>query len=567
MRRIGWQLVIAVGGLLLVLGLLLGQTPDPEATLVQPVQGGAYAEGLVGSSVRLNPLLDRNNQVDRDIDRLLYGALIRFDSYGDPVLELAESFAVSADATLYNFTIHQDARWHDGEPVTADDVVFTFSKFKEVSFPAPEDLKQLWNEIEIVKLDDKNVQFQLPDRFAPFMDFMATGLLPDHLLRGVSGEELIDHPFNLEPVGSGPFKFERFLLDEVGDAQGVSLTAFEDYPGGRPFLERVEFRFYPDGPSALQAYEDGEIDGLGRVSDEILDAVLSAPDLNLYSARSPQTALVFLNTRHPEKTYLGENQFRQALLMATNRERMVGELLGGQGMVAASPILPGNWAHAANLEPLPFDIATAEEQLAALGWELPAGASPGTAEYVRTDGERSLSLQLAHLDQPAFTAVADMLKASWEGIGVEVELVALPATAILSDLLEPREFEAVLTELDASMHADPDPYSFWHDSQGEAGQNYSGFDDRNSSIWLEQARITPDKDRRLKLYRDFQFRFRDQAPALMLYHPIFSYAISSDVQGASLGPIYDPSDRFANITEWYLLVRRGFTTDQETSQS
>lgn len=564
MRRIIWQLVIALGGLLLVLGLLLGQTPDPEATFVQPVRGGSYSEGVVGRSIRLNPLLDRGNQVDRDIDRLLYGALVRFNSFGDPVPELAESFAISADATLYNFTIREEAMWQDGEPVTADDVIYTFSKFSEEGFPAPEDLKQLWTEVQVVKLDDKNVQFQLPERFAPFMDYMAVGLLPEHLLRGVDAEALIDHPFNLEPIGSGPFRFEGFQRDDSGEVTGISLTAFEDYALGQPFLERVEFRFFSDAEAAFQAFEDGEVDGIGQVSKEILDSVLAQPDLNLHSVRSPSTEIVFLNTQHPDKDYLGEKDFRQALLMAVDRERMIGELLGGQGLVASGPILPGNWAYAANLEPLPYDVLAAEELLAGQGWEIPAGIARGSPEYVRTDGERKLTIQLAHPDDRLSTAVAEMLQSSWQRVGIGVELVSLPAPNILSDMLIPREFEAVLTELDASQVADPDPYSFWHDSQAESGQNYSGFEDRNISLWLEQARVTPNKERRQENYRDFQFRFRDQAPALLLYHPVFNYAISSDVQGASVGPIYDPSDRFANIKDWFLLVRRGFSSAEGT---
>ncbi len=564
MRRIIWQLVIALGGLLLVFGLLLGQTPDPEATFVQPVHGGSYAEGVIGRSIRLNPLLDRGNQVDRDIDRLLYGALVRFNSFGDPVRELAESFAISADATLYNFTIHEDAIWHDGEPVTADDVIYTYSKFGEEDFSAPEDLKNLWAEVQIVKLDDKNVQFQLPEPFAPFMDYMTVGLLPDHLLRGVDGAALIDHPFNREPIGSGPFRFEGFQQDESGNVTGVSLTAFEDYILGQPFLERVEFRFFDDAGAALQAFNDGEVDGIGQVSEDILELVLARPDLNLHSVRSPSTSIVFLNTRHPEKTYLGEKDFRQALMMSVDRERMIGELLDGQGVVAAGPILPGNWASAPNLEPLPFDVAAAEELLAGQGWEVPTGILRGSAEYIRGNGEDQLSLELAYVDDPQYARVAQMLQSSWQNVGIAVELVPVPASAILSDVLVPREFDAVLTELDASLVADPDPYSFWHDSQAETGQNYSGFEDRNISIWIEQARVTANKERRQDLYRDFQFRFRDQAPALFLYHPIYSYAISTDVQGASIGPVFDPSDRFANIGEWFLLVRRGFSSAEES---
>jgi peptide/nickel transport system substrate-binding protein len=564
MRRIIWQLVIALGGLLLVLGLLLGQTPDPEATFVQPVHGGSYAEGLIGSYSRLNPLLDRGNQVDRDINRLLYGALIRFNSFGDPVPQLAEGFAVSADATLYNFTIRDDAVWHDGEPVTADDVIYTYSKFAEEGYSAPEDLKQLWAEVQIVKLDDKNIQFQLPERFAPFMDYMTVGLLPDHLLRGVDGESLIDHPFNLEPVGSGPFRFEGFQRDESGEVIGVSLTAFEEYVLGSPFLERVEFQFFDNSGEALQAFQEGEVDGIGQVSEEILDLALSQPELNLHSVRSPSTAVVFLNTQHPDKAYLGEKDFRRALMMAVDRERMIGELLDGQGIEASGPILPGHWAAVPNLEPLPFDIASAEELLAGQGWEVPSGIPAGSPEYIRTNGENQLTLQLAHIDDPLYAGVAQMLQSSWQRVGIDVELVPFPAPTILSDMLIPREFDAVLTELDASQAADPDPYSFRHDSQAETGQNYSGFEDRNISIWLEQARVTANKERRQELYRDFQFRFRDQAPALMLYHPVFTYAISSDVQGATIGPVFDPSDRFANIGDWFLLVRRGFSSAEES---
>ncbi len=464
---------------------------------------------------------------------------------------------MSADATLYNFTIRDDAYWHDGEPVTADDVIFTFSKFKEPGYPGPQDLMDLWNEIEIVKLDEKNVQFQLPDRFAPFMDYLAVGLLPDHLLRGVSAAEMVDHPFNAEPVGSGPFRFESFLTDEQGRLAGVSLTAFEDYPGGRPFLERIEFRFFDRPVDALQAYLDGEVEGIGRVPEEILDQVLALPGLDVYSSRSPQTALVFINTRDSEKPVLGERDFRQALLLSLNRDWIVGRLLDGQGTVAASPILPGNWAYATNLDPLPYDPIEAADKLDGLGWELPGGVEPGSADYVRSNGDEQLSLQLTYPSDSGFEALAQALSESWTAIGIRVELNPVTSGELLDDYLGPRTFEAALTMLDASDSPDPDPYSFWHDSQVENGQNYTGFQDRNISIWLEQARITPDQQRRQELYRDFQFRFRDQAPALLLYHPVFSYAISSEVRGAGLGNIYDPSDRFANITDWYLLVRRG----------
>ncbi|HET7012163.1 MAG TPA: ABC transporter substrate-binding protein, partial [Anaerolineales bacterium] len=195
MRTLRWQILIAVGGLVLILGLLLGQSPGGQPSAAQPAQGGAYVEALVGRIVRLNPLLDFANQTDRDIDRLLYRGLVQFDSQGLAKPDLAETWTVSADATLYTFTLREDAVWHDGVAVSSDDVIFTFSELQDPDYPGPPDLHELWQAINIIRLDERTVQFQLPEPFAPFLDYAALGLLPDHLLRGAQVENLIDHPF------------------------------------------------------------------------------------------------------------------------------------------------------------------------------------------------------------------------------------------------------------------------------------------------------------------------------------------------------------------------------------
>jgi peptide/nickel transport system substrate-binding protein len=555
MRNLRWQLLIAIGGFILVLGLLIGQTTDPTTFSPQPVSGGVHVEALIGLPSRLNPILDMFNQVDRDVDRLIYSGLVEFDARGLPQPELAERWAVSADATLYTFTLRDDAYWHDGEPVISDDVVFTFSKLKDPEYPGPSDLHEFWSDINIIRLDDKSVQFQLPEPFAPFLDYLSIGLLPDHLLRGVSAEDLVDHPFNLEPIGSGPFRFEKFLLDGE-EIQGVSLTAFDDFYGTQPFLDRVEFRYLEEGQAALEAYQQGEVQSIGRVDPAILPEVLASPTLNVHTARLPQLTLIFLNTQHNAKDYLGSKTFRQALMLAINRQWMINTVLQGQGLPAVGPIMPGTWAHSESLRSYPFDRERAGDLLDTLGWELPLGASRGTAEYIRSQEEETLNLRLTYTDDPQSEAVAQVVKTSWEAVGVAVDLEPVTARELLEERLQPRDFDVALTEIDLSRSPDPDPYPFWHDSQTETGQNYSAFDDRNISIWLEQARINPDFGRRAELYRNFQHRFQDQMPALLLFFRVYTYAIDSQVQGVTVGPLMDPSDRFANIEEWHLITRR-----------
>jgi peptide/nickel transport system substrate-binding protein len=555
MRRIRWQLLIAFGGLLLLFGYLRGQSPIEESITPEPIAGGIYREALIGMVSRLNPLLDSNNQVDTDINNLLYRGLVQFDSRGIPQPDLAESWAVSADATLYTFTLQSDATWHDGEPVLSDDVIYTYSKFQESGYPGPSDLHTVWKEIKFVRLDDRTVQFQLPEPFAPFLDFVSVGLLPDHLLRGVSTEDLIDHPFNIQPVGTGPYKFDRYLQDE-GNISGVRLIAFDDFFDGRPFLDEVEFLFYPDEGRALQAYLNEEVMGIGQVGTGILERILDSPDLNLHSSSLPTISMVYLNHSSAEKTFLQEKKFRQALLMATNRQWIIDDVLDGQAIIAPGPILGGTWAYLDSLRIEGFNSSQAEELLDELGWEVPAGAIKGTPEYIRSKEDSPLSFDLVHSTDPIQTAVAETIQESWGLIGIQINLIPTDGYTILEQYLEPRNFEAVLININLGRYPDPDPYPFWHDSQAEAGQNYGGFADRNIGIWLEKARTTPDLLLRAELYRNFQFRFQDQVPALLLYSPVYSYAIDSQVQGVRIGSIHDPSDRFDNVIEWHIRFRR-----------
>src|SRR3990172_5621767 len=180
-RPFRWQILIALGGFVLLVALVISEGRKGAIGEAVPVEGGAYTEALVGEISRLNPLLDDANQVDRDIDRLLYRGLVAFDGRGLPQPDLAEGWSVSADGTLYTVTLRDDAVWHDGEPVSSDDVIYTFSQFQDPDSPAPGDLVEMWQSINIIRLEDRTVQFQLPEPFAPFLDYLAEGLLPDHL--------------------------------------------------------------------------------------------------------------------------------------------------------------------------------------------------------------------------------------------------------------------------------------------------------------------------------------------------------------------------------------------------
>lgn len=554
MRHLRWQLLIIAIALGVIALLLFTQQQqqtnrtEEKAPVNVPRRGGVYTEALIGSFGRLNPLLDYYNQTDYDIDRLIFSSLVRFNDRGLPVGELAVDWGISQDGKSYSFAIHPQAVWHDGQPVTAEDVVFTVSLLQDPKNPLPVDLKAFWRQIQVVALDEKVVQFRLPEAFAPFLDYLTFGVLPRHLLEGLTMEQIIDAPFNLQPVGSGPFRFESLQV-EGERVTAVTLRAFPDYYGQKPYLDQVVFRYYADAAAALFAFRQGQVTGISQLPSDVLSEALKEPELQIYTGRLPRTALVYLNLKDPNLPFFQDASLRKALLMAINRQYLIDHLLGGQAVLAAGPIFVENWAYYGNVPQVTFDRQAALALVRKAGYVIP----PEGGNVRFKDGVR-FSFELVYPEDEVYAAIARRLQEDWAAIGVEAVLKPVPTEELLKDYLEPRRFQAALVEINLGRLPDPDPYPFWHQSQILNGQNYGGWDDRQVSEYLEQARVLPDLQDRLRRYRNFQVRFANDLPALLLFHPVYSFGVQRGVFGVSLGPVYDPSDRFSTILNWYLNI-------------
>lgn len=549
MIKLRWQLLLVALALAAIAILLLAQQPLLSAFTTEPAQGGVYIEALVGSIGRLNPLLDSANPADQDINRLIFSGLVHFDDRGNPQPELAETWGISLDGQQYNFTLREGLRWHDGEPLTAADIVFTVELLRNAALPIPEDVQSLWQSVEAIAFDETHLQFRLPQAFSPFMDYLSFGVLPQHLLGELEPGALINVPFNLEPVGSGPYRFED-LLTKGEQVTGVVLNAWDGYYAGRPFIDQMVFHFYPTAEAAHEAFQQGEVLGLSFVDSVTLPAVLSDPTLNVYSARLPRLSIVLLNLSNPSTPFFLDLQVRQAFLQGINRQWIIDQYLGGQGFIADGPILPGTWAFNENLPSVAFDVDKATAALKQAGYTIPAEGG-----QVRSKDGVALEFELVHPNTPLHTAVAESIRDNLSQLGVQVTLVAVPYSELLSDYLEPRAYEAALVDLNLAHSPDPDPYPFWHQAEITNGQNYSNWDDRRASEYLEQARVSISQNQRARLYRNFQTHFARELPALPLYFPIYSYAISAQVRGVAIGPIFQSSDRFATINEWFLVAR------------
>jgi peptide/nickel transport system substrate-binding protein len=236
-------------------------------------------------------------------------------------------------------------------------------------------------------------------------------------------------------------------------------------------------------------------------------------------------------------------------MLGLNRRWIMDRAMGGQAILANSPIFPENWAFYDSIETLPFDSEQALRLLKEAGYTIPAEGGG-----VRSKDGVPLSFELLYPDTPAYAEIAERMRTDWAALGVEVKPVPASPEDILENHLEPRDYQAALVELNLGRYPDPDPYPFWHQAEILDGQNYSGWDDRQASEFLEQARVIDDLPERTRLYRNFQVRFSQELPALLLFYPVYSYGVKDTVQGATMGPLFDPSDRFMTFPSWYLLT-------------
>lgn len=529
----------------------LGIVAARLTTVVIPDTGGTYVEGVAGAASAINPILCQYNQADQDLVSLVFNGLTTTDARGIIIPDLAERWEISSDGLRYTFHLQPGVRWHDGAPFTSTDVQFTIQAMQDPNYQGPPELSNLWRPIKVETPDPLTVIFTLPEPFSPFLEYTTQRLLPSHVLSTVPPELLPSSEFNARPVGTGPYR----VIDTT--AHYVILEANKSYHGPRPYISRIQFSFYPDHDSLFAAHRRGEVAGIGQVLPDSLAEVEKNPKLDLYSAPYAGYTMIFLNL---ERAAFQDAAVRRALWQAIDRQGLIDRYLNGQGIVIDGPILPNSWAYDPNLPKLAYDPEAAAAALDAAGWRDDNG------EGVRAkDGTRLEFALVTNSDDPLRQQMIEEIAEAWAAIGVRANTSTMGMAELVGEHLYQRDYDAVLYGWDLPA-ADPDPYPLWHSSQtSEDGQNYVHFADATSDSLLEQARRTADYAQRAALYRDFQHRFVEQAPALLLYQPIYNYAVDHEVKAVQIPPLLSTGDRFQTVADWYIATRRVLLSEATAS--
>lgn len=539
-----WQTFFAVVGILIVGGLLVQLSFTRQAVVV-PVPGGTYTEGLVGTPQYLNPLL-ATTDVDRVISSLLFDGLSTLQPDGSVVPALAEEWEVADSGMVYTCTLRSAARWHDGMPVSSADVLFTLELIRAPDIPDPNQLKELWSRVEARAVGERRVRFELERPYAPFLSYTTLPILPAHLLEGVSPADLELSPFNLEPVGTGPFRFVQIAESEDGTLS-LELAANPLYYRNPLYLEGIRMLFYRDRGALEEALLDGEVDGAFGLSPEALARVAEEPTLVSYRTYLQACTILFLNTRSP---LLTDVRMRQAVAMGLDRTAL---LQGYEDQVfqANGPISPISWAHKPDLVALPHDLDQAAALLEGAGWVDHNG------DGIRDRDVRSFELTLLTQNIPAErVTLARRIEQQLAPLGIAARVVVVDDPQEFRQRFAARDFDLLLYGW-GQLGRDPDEFALWHSSQaGTEGLNLSSWQDPETDALLERGRAVRGRDVRTQAYWQFQERFVEQVPAIPLYYPVYTYVMNSRIRGVQLGPLNDLGDRFQGVTGWYIKTQK-----------
>src|SRR5206468_1091988 len=304
---------------------------------------------------------------------------------------LASTFHTESDGRIWTFEIREDATWHDGQPVTADDVVFTVKLLQDRGYVGP--YSDAFRGVSVERVAVRTVRFTLPDVYGPFADSTTVPLLPSHLLGNVPYAELSRQPFNASPIGTGPFR-----VNEV-DARQIVLVRNDDFyrtrPGrARPYLDKIVLRFYPDTTEALLALSRGEIDGVGGLTSQDAERARSLKAAGLSSLPTDNFVSLFLNVR-PDKVVFRDRAVRQAIATAIDRGRVLQLAADGRGTVADEFVPASSWAYVKDIARYTHSTEDAAALLDAADWKDHDG------DGVRDKGGQKLAFSIATSDEPA----------------------------------------------------------------------------------------------------------------------------------------------------------------------
>jgi peptide/nickel transport system substrate-binding protein len=544
-------------------------TAAPSAT-PQVAASRPYREGVLSRPVSVSPLSART-QADRDLVALVYAGLVRNGPSGTLVPDLAERWTVDATGVIWTFQLRDDAFWHDGEPVTAEDVAFTVGVLQDPGYSGPG--AGSWNEVRVETDGDRMVTFTLMTPLGGFLQAATQPIAPAHLLSGVPVDELVDLSFGRQPIGSGPFAVAS-LTDEAAElipaatlfpaespspdpsplaTDSLSTPPPVDRPNRPiPYLTGIGFRFFDEAETLMGAYRAGGLDAASGLPPHLGRELASTNGSRLLRYPGSTLTAVLFNLRpgHPE---FSNPAVRTALLAAIGRPAIIDEAFAMVAGSATGPIPPASTMFDPTADPpVPYDPVAAAAGLKAAGWT-------SAADGWRPPGAKTaLTIELLSADEasnPAAFTAATAVARDWTALGLTVTHVALPPGEFVTGRLSTGDFSAAVA--DVTIGLDPDLYPLLASSQTvTGGSNVIGLQDPALDALLVAARGPGTQADRRTAYSTLQKQLAKGRYVLPLAFADESTVMRDTVEGPSVRQVADPAERFWDVLTWRLAAGR-----------
>ncbi len=532
----------ATAALGLATALVLGGCGRDEARTGEvsgpPVAGGTVVVGMRTDFGPFNSIVNTDLYTDEVIKYALFTPLVQYDEEFEVQPYLAESWEMEGDTAVV-FRIREGVQWHDGQPVTAEDVKFTFDLAKD---PATASLlaSAYLSEVESAEvLDPYTIRFDFARPHAQALEDFWWAPMPKHLLEGVPIDQLRTTEFNRSPIGSGPYRFverranERLVLERN--------PSFPEAMGGPPHPDRIFFRIIPEAPTMLAELLTGGVQVDIPVFPDQTQEIRQRANLELFAYPGRSFFYIGWNTRREPFT---DARVRRAMTLAIDRPEVIEALLFGYGTPAVGPIPP--WSPLdPEVEPLPHDPGRAAELLEEAGW------TDRNGDGIRENAQgQPFRFTLLTSDAPLNGAVVEVVQAQLRRVGVLADIRVVEFQTLLTQH-RGRDFDAVFTSwvMDNFQVASA-PMALFHSRWAEVSgsANRSSYANPRADALIEAGAAATDPDEAREIWRDFTEMLQEDQPFTFMYWLNELAAADRSVQDV----VMDPRGELVSIADWWL---------------
>jgi len=593
-------------GLSILFFILTFMTFNQRFLITIPAYGGEINEGILGTVRFINPVLAYSN-VDKDLTNLIYAGLTKKDVNGNIIMNLAENISITPDGLHYQVKIKEKAIFHDGQPVTSEDIIYTINLIQDKSIDSP--LALNFEGVTINKINDKELIFNLKKPFIYFQENLNVGILPKHLWQNLTAVEFPFSDYNLKPIGAGPYQVSE-IIKESNMVKEIQLNSFKKYVLNRPYINNLNIFIYINQKTLEEDFKEGKINRISKLGNaEILNikpayATSSAASYGgsrkatawqskmLLIATSSLPNLYSLSLNPNKNILLADKNLRLALAAAINKNEIIQNIFQEKAEIANSNLvlsLNQNKINQTQIGDQNSELAgleLAKKYLAKYlqnkskktnikntdltkiinsgniksnnninGSSTENSVNPVPTSIISNSATSSVlgTINISTVDTEELKLVAELIKNYWQTLGFNVNIKVYELSDLSANVIKNRDFEILL--FGAKIEKDTDLFAYWSSTQRNyPGLNITSYVSKNLDKNLEIIRNSQNPEERKIASQNIDNELQDEMPAIPLYTKIFTYYINNQEKSSAVIPKFMNSSevRFENVENWFM---------------